>query len=133
MLWWCHLDGTCCCGVLRLNTESEELVSHRADLVRQLQAHKKYHQYMSKLLEASGDFHEISEIMSRYQTLLATYEVRCTPFSQVVPVITRTYTSTQWQARSQDLANGGRGRHPWVLGKLSSYLYPLPLNFVSLA
>jgi len=61
--------------VYSLSTESEELVSYRAELVRQLQAHKKYHQYMSKVLEAAGDFHEISEIMSRYQTLLATYEV----------------------------------------------------------
>ena len=52
-------------------------MEYRTDLVRQLQAHKKYHQYMSKVLEVAGDFHENSEIMSRYQTLLATYEVRC--------------------------------------------------------
>ena len=58
-----------------LSVESEELVEIRSVLVRQLQTHKKYHQYMSKVLEAAGDFHEISEIMSRYQTLLATYEV----------------------------------------------------------
>ena len=55
--------------------ESEELVTYRSELVRQIQAHKKYHQYMSRVLEVAGDFHEISEIMSRYQTLLATHEV----------------------------------------------------------
>ena len=43
--------------------------------MRQIQAHKKYQQYMSRVLEAAGDFHEINEIMSRYQTLLATHEV----------------------------------------------------------
>jgi len=61
--------------VFRLTAESEELVLSRVDMLRELQAHKKYHQYMSRVLEAAGDFHEISEIMSRYQTLLATYEV----------------------------------------------------------
>jgi len=55
--------------------ESEEQVAYRSELVRQIQAHKKYQQYMSRVLEAAGDFHEISEIMSRYQTLLATHEV----------------------------------------------------------
>ena len=58
-----------------LTEESEELVGHRAVLVRNLQAHKKYHQYMSRVLEFAGDFHETNEIMSRYQTLLATHEV----------------------------------------------------------
>jgi len=58
-----------------LSAESEGLVEYRADLVKELQSHKKYQQYMSKVLEVAGDFHEISEIMSRYQTLLATYEV----------------------------------------------------------
>ena len=61
--------------VSSLTTESEQLVIHRGDVVRNIQAHKKYHQYMSRVLESAGDFHEISEIMSRYQTLLATYEV----------------------------------------------------------
>ena len=61
--------------VCSLNVESEELVTYRSELVRQIQAHKKYHQYMSRVLEVAGDFHEISEIMSRYQTLLATHEV----------------------------------------------------------
>ena len=63
------------CVVSSLTTESEQLVIHRGDVVRNIQAHKKYHQYMSRVLESAGDFHEISEIMSRYQTLLATYEV----------------------------------------------------------
>ena len=43
--------------------------------MKQLQAHKMYYQYMNKVLESAGDFHEISEIMSRYQTLLATHDV----------------------------------------------------------
>jgi len=67
---------TPCIYELRLATESEQLLSYKAELIRHIQAHKKYYHYMNKVLEAAGDFHEINEIISRYQTLLATHDVR---------------------------------------------------------
>ena len=70
-----QLDGVVAMWSSSLNVESEELVGYRSELVRQIQAHKKYQQYMGRVLEIAGDFHEMSEIMSRYQTLLATHEV----------------------------------------------------------
>jgi len=115
--------------------DSEGLVEYRTDLVKQLQTHKQYQQYMFKVLEVAGDFHEISEIMSRYQTLIATHEVayslcaRAVIFMFLVLVLINermgphvgsfTYTLTYIFLRGK-----GRGRWKgWVSSSSSSFVF----------
>ena len=41
-----------------------------------LDKHAMYHKYLEKVLEMSEEFHEIREVIARYETLTTTHEVR---------------------------------------------------------
>ena len=56
----------------------EEIVSHQeheARVQRKVDRHKTYSTFLEKTLASAEDFHEIREIISRYDTLTATHVV----------------------------------------------------------
>ncbi|KAK2177504.1 hypothetical protein NP493_594g00017 [Ridgeia piscesae] len=57
----------------RLKDETAELVRGREKLQRKLEKHTIYHKYLDRVLESAEEFHEIREIIARYDTLTATH------------------------------------------------------------
>ncbi|XP_038060781.1 coiled-coil domain-containing protein 42 homolog [Patiria miniata] len=59
--------------ILRLLEEKKDLQGSKDKLLGRLNKHKIYHGYLERTLEAAEEFHEIREIIARYETLVATH------------------------------------------------------------
>ena len=68
----------------RLKEETGVLLDNRARFQSRLQNHVIFHKYMDRVLEQAEEFHEIREIIARYDTLTATHMV---PTSGVVGLL----------------------------------------------
>ncbi|XP_070572842.1 coiled-coil domain-containing protein 42 homolog [Ptychodera flava] len=60
--------------IFRLLEEKKELEQARDKLAKKLFKHTIFHKYLEKVLETADEFHEIREIIARYDTLVATHE-----------------------------------------------------------
>ena len=60
---------------LRLGFETDEYNKERSKYMRKLERHFIYQKYLDKVLESAEEFHEIREIIGRFDTLTATHEV----------------------------------------------------------
>ncbi|XP_077995509.1 coiled-coil domain-containing protein 42 homolog [Glandiceps talaboti] len=58
----------------RLLDEKRELEQTRDKLATKLSKHTIFHKYLERVLETADEFHEIREIIARYDTLVATHE-----------------------------------------------------------
>ena len=63
------------CLSFRLKEETDTLQKAREKLQKRLDKHTCFHKYLEKVLESAEEFHEIREIIARYDTLTATHEV----------------------------------------------------------
>ncbi|XP_002739901.1 coiled-coil domain-containing protein 42 homolog [Saccoglossus kowalevskii] len=54
--------------------EKRQLEQQRDKLAKKLSKHTIFHRYLEKVLETADEFHEIREIIARYDTLVATNE-----------------------------------------------------------
>ena len=59
----------------RLKDDTAALVQGREKLQKKLEKHTIYHKYLDRVLESAEEFHEIREIIARYDTLTATHLV----------------------------------------------------------
>ena len=59
----------------RLAEENETLSKQKEKLQEKLQKYTVYHRYMEKVLEAGEEFHELRDIIARWDTLTATHQV----------------------------------------------------------
>ena len=59
----------------RLAEENEILSKQKEKLQEKLQKYTVYHHYMEKVLEAGEEFHELRDIIARWDTLTATHQV----------------------------------------------------------
>ncbi|XP_071790704.1 coiled-coil domain-containing protein 42 homolog [Asterias amurensis] len=59
--------------IFRLLDEKKDLQGSKDKLLGRLNKHKIYHRYLERTLEAAEEFHEIREIIARYETLVATH------------------------------------------------------------
>ncbi|XP_064612677.1 coiled-coil domain-containing protein 42 homolog isoform X2 [Liolophura sinensis] len=60
--------------ILRLKVETEALMREKDKIQTRLMNHTIFHKYMEKVLESGEEFHEIRDIIARYDTLTATHE-----------------------------------------------------------
>ena len=60
----------------RLKSETATLVTQKEKLQKKLDKHVNFHKYLERVLESAEEFHEIREIIARYDTLTTTHEVR---------------------------------------------------------
>ncbi|ELT94686.1 hypothetical protein CAPTEDRAFT_93836, partial [Capitella teleta] len=58
----------------RLREDTSHLVKNRAKIQAKLEKHIMFHKYLEKVLEGAEEFHEIREIIARYDTLTATHD-----------------------------------------------------------
>lgn len=58
----------------KLQMELEVLTSQRDRLHRRLERNAIYHRFLDRVLETAEDFHEVREVIARYDTLNATHE-----------------------------------------------------------
>ena len=58
-----------------LKEETQNYVKLKERLQKRVEKHKVYNRFLEKTLEKAEDFHEIREIISRYDTLTATHTV----------------------------------------------------------
>ena len=82
---WC-LSSTiiplCLCslkkyGVLcRLAEDNQALSKQKEKLQEKLEKYTVFHRYMEKVLEAGEEFHELRDIIARWDTLTATHQVQ---------------------------------------------------------
>jgi len=61
--------------VSRLDGECSLLVCRRDLLLKRLQQNAASQRYLVSVVEAAEDFHEIREILARYDTLISTQQV----------------------------------------------------------
>ena len=67
---------TCFLLLLRRLAEENEILSKQKEkLQEKLQKYTVYHHYMEKVLEAGEEFHELRDIIARWDTLTATHQV----------------------------------------------------------
>lgn len=59
----------------RLKEETSDLVKNKERLQRKLENYSIFHKYMEKALERGEEFHEMRDVIARYDTLTATHEV----------------------------------------------------------
>ncbi|KAI0241841.1 Coiled-coil domain-containing protein 42 like-2 [Lamellibrachia satsuma] len=59
--------------IYRLKDDTAALVQGREKLQKKLEKHTIYHKYLDRVLESAEEFHEIREIIARYDTLTATH------------------------------------------------------------
>ena len=76
-----HFEPVAVCDNVsfRLRDDTSYLVKCRARIQAKLEKHTMYHKYLEKVLEGAEEFHEIREIIARYDTLTATHEVMFSP------------------------------------------------------
>ncbi|XP_063791557.1 coiled-coil domain-containing protein 42 [Pseudophryne corroboree] len=55
-----------------LQEEYEELVKQRLKVQARIQRYRKFYQYLERVVEASAEFQEVSDVVSRFHTLVAT-------------------------------------------------------------
>ena len=67
-----HVLGIC---VIRLREDTGVHVRDREKLQNRLEKHAIFQRYLDKVLESADEFHEIREIIARFDTLTATHEV----------------------------------------------------------
>ena len=60
----------------RLKSETEQLHKEKKRVSKKLEKHTIYHKYLDRVLESAEEFHEIREIIARYDTLVATHQVQ---------------------------------------------------------
>ncbi|KAK2169056.1 hypothetical protein LSH36_12g03104 [Paralvinella palmiformis] len=60
--------------ISRLKVETELLVKQKEKLQKKMDKNVIYHRYLEKVLESAEEFHEIREIIARYDTLTTTHE-----------------------------------------------------------
>ena len=77
-----------CCGLFwktcneqffltpRLRDETSMFLREREKFQKKLEKHVIFQKYLYKVVESAEEFHEIREIIARYDTLTATHEVR---------------------------------------------------------
>jgi hypothetical protein len=67
----------CCLSLFsRLTEEYAVLVQQRDRLLRKLEKNVVSQKYLEHVLEAAEEFHEIREVIARFDTLTSTHEVR---------------------------------------------------------
>ncbi|XP_050407999.1 coiled-coil domain-containing protein 42 homolog isoform X1 [Patella vulgata] len=59
--------------ISKLKEETEKFLKSKDKLQKKLEAYTIYHEYMEKCLEAGEEFHEMRDIIARYDTLTATH------------------------------------------------------------
>ena len=59
----------------RLKVDTSVLVKSKDKLQRKLENYSVFHKYMEKALERGEEFHEMRDVIARYDTLTATHEV----------------------------------------------------------
>ena len=59
----------------RLKEETAVFLKEREKLQKKLERHVIFQKYLYKVVESAEEFHEIREIIARYDTLTATHEV----------------------------------------------------------
>ncbi|KAJ1126165.1 hypothetical protein NDU88_004573 [Pleurodeles waltl] len=60
--------------LLNVRTETEQLRRERFKLSRKLKKYSIFNDYLEKVVESSDEFHEVRDVISRYFTLVATYQ-----------------------------------------------------------
>lgn len=65
----------CYANYLRLKDDTGDLVKNKDKLQRKLENYSIFHKYMEKALERGEEFHEMRDVIARYDTLTATHEV----------------------------------------------------------
>ena len=65
-----------CNSIDRLKEETAVFLKEREKLQKKLEKHIIFQKYLYKVVETAEEFHEIREIIARYDTLTATHEVR---------------------------------------------------------
>ena len=60
----------------RLKEDTDGLIQGKQRLQRKLENYSIFHKYMEKALERGEEFHEMRDVIARYDTLTATHEVR---------------------------------------------------------
>ena len=60
----------------RLREDTSALVQGKDRLQRKLENYSIFHKYMEKALERGEEFHEMRDVIARYDTLTATHEVQ---------------------------------------------------------
>ena len=64
-------------GVLcRLAEDNQALSKQKEKLQEKLEKYTVFHRYMEKVLEAGEEFHELRDIIARWDTLTATHQVQ---------------------------------------------------------
>ncbi|KAH3886209.1 coiled-coil domain-containing protein 42 homolog isoform X2 [Dreissena polymorpha] len=58
----------------KLDIDTKELETNKKKLLRKLENYKVFHKYMEKTLERGEEFHEMRDVIARYDTLTATHE-----------------------------------------------------------
>merc|ERR1711976_353705 len=58
----------------RLREETSHYLKSRGRIQNKLEKHTIFHKYLEKVLETAEEFHEIREVIARYDTLTATHE-----------------------------------------------------------
>ena len=62
----------------RLKEDTDGLIQGKERLQRKLENYSIFHKYMEKALERGEEFHEMRDVIARYDTLTATHEVMIT-------------------------------------------------------
>jgi len=57
----------------KLNEETRKLSLNKTAMQKKLEQYSKFQKYLDKTLESAEEFHEIREIIARYDTLIATH------------------------------------------------------------
>ncbi|XP_074640131.1 coiled-coil domain-containing protein 42 homolog [Tubulanus polymorphus] len=60
--------------ITRLKDSISELVKEKDDLLQTLNANAIFQQYMDRMIETTEEFHEIREVIARYDTLTVTHK-----------------------------------------------------------
>lgn len=60
----------------RLLEEVGQVMIQRDHLLRKLEKQAIFQRYLDRVLEVAEEFHEIRDVISRYDTLTSTHEVR---------------------------------------------------------
>ena len=69
-----HIDSVSLC---RLEEENAALLKQKEHVCRKVEKFTVFQHYMEKTVEAGEEFHELRDIIARYETLTTTHQVKC--------------------------------------------------------